>query len=193
MKRREIRTEGQTLRSNWLRSLSAIAAIMSVRPACCGPSVMIVTFQVSSCGTTEMARSVGNSLISSISSLIAASSSSRVFAGFFKRRPFSGWRSVTGLSASACLGRSSSTITPSRQSQGPSLRPSLSDNPPRRCMLQRRRRNRELPQDASVRFLVYETQANCGTAKRHRADYSSRLGPARGDRRLVQPRIDHIV
>jgi hypothetical protein len=52
--------------------------------------------------------------MSSISSLIAASSSSRVFAGFFKRRPLFGWPSVTGLSASACLGRSSSTTTPSR-------------------------------------------------------------------------------
>jgi hypothetical protein len=91
MKSREIiRAEGQPLRSNWLRSLSAIAAIMSVRPASYGPSVMIVTFQVSSCGTTEMGRSVRNSLMSSISSLIAASSSSQVFAGFFKRGPFSG-------------------------------------------------------------------------------------------------------
>lgn len=34
--------------------------------------------------------------------------------------------------------------------------PSLSDNPSRRCMLQRRRRNRELTKDASVRFLIME-------------------------------------
>jgi hypothetical protein len=39
---------------------------------------------VSSGGATEMARSVGHSLMSSISSLMADSSSSRVFAGFFK-------------------------------------------------------------------------------------------------------------
>ncbi len=48
-------------------------------------SVMITTFQVSSWGATEMARPVGHSQISSISSLMADSSSSRVFAGFFKR------------------------------------------------------------------------------------------------------------
>lgn len=46
---------------------------------------MIVTFQESSCGATEMAKPVGHSQMSSISSLIADSSSSRVFAGFFKR------------------------------------------------------------------------------------------------------------
>ena len=45
---------------------------------------MITTFQESSCGTTEMARPVGHSQISSISSRMADSSSSRVFAGFFK-------------------------------------------------------------------------------------------------------------
>jgi hypothetical protein len=76
---------GQAFRSNWLRSLSAMASIMSQRSASrCGPSLMISTFQESSCGTTEMARSVGQSLMSSISSLMADSSSSRVFAGFFK-------------------------------------------------------------------------------------------------------------
>jgi hypothetical protein len=48
---------------------------------------MISTIQESSCGTTEMARSVGQSLMSSISSLMADSSSSRVFAGFFKLFP----------------------------------------------------------------------------------------------------------
>ena len=52
--------------------------------SCCGPSLMISTFQESSCGTTEMARSVGQLLMSSISSLMADSSSSRVFDGFFK-------------------------------------------------------------------------------------------------------------
>jgi hypothetical protein len=45
---------------------------------------MITTFQESSCGTMEMARPVGHSQMSSISSLIADSSSSRVFVGFFK-------------------------------------------------------------------------------------------------------------
>jgi|KBSSwiStaDraftv2_1062776.scaffolds.fasta_scaffold486275_1 hypothetical protein len=45
---------------------------------------MIPTFQESSCGMMEMARPVGHSQMSSISSLIADSSSSRVFAGFFK-------------------------------------------------------------------------------------------------------------
>jgi hypothetical protein len=45
--------------------------------ACYGPSLMITTFQESSCGTTEMARSVGHSQMSSISSLMTASSSSR--------------------------------------------------------------------------------------------------------------------
>ena len=38
----------------------------------------------SSWGATEMARSVGHSQMSSISNLMADSSSSRVFAGFFK-------------------------------------------------------------------------------------------------------------
>ena len=76
---------GQAFRSNWLRSLSAMASIMSQRSASrCSPSLMISTFQESSCGTTEMARSVGQSLMSSISSLMADSSSSRVFDGFFK-------------------------------------------------------------------------------------------------------------
>jgi hypothetical protein len=74
----------QLFRSNWLRSLSAIDLIMSHRSTSCGPSVMITTFQESSCGTMEMARPVGHSQMSSISSLIADSSSSRVFAGFFK-------------------------------------------------------------------------------------------------------------
>ena len=74
----------QLFRSNWLRSLSAIDWIMSHRSTSCGPSVMITTFQESSCGTMEMARPVGHSQMSSISSLIADSSSSRVFAGFFK-------------------------------------------------------------------------------------------------------------
>lgn len=73
----------QLFRSKWLRSLLAIVSIMSHRSASCGPSVMITTFQESSCGTTEMARSVGHSEMSSSSSLIADSSSSRVFAGFF--------------------------------------------------------------------------------------------------------------
>lgn len=45
---------------------------------------MIATCQLSWWGKTEMARSVGNSQMSSISSLMADSSSSRVFAGFFK-------------------------------------------------------------------------------------------------------------
>jgi hypothetical protein len=44
---------------------------------------MITTFQDSPCGKTEMAKSVGHSQIDSISSLIADSNSSRVFAGFF--------------------------------------------------------------------------------------------------------------
>jgi hypothetical protein len=105
-------------RSNWLRSLSAMASIISHRSAsCCGVSRMIATFQESSWGTTEMASSVGHSQMSSISSLMAASSSSRVFAGFFKRRPLSGSQSVTSLSASACLGRSSSTMTPPRSAK----------------------------------------------------------------------------
>lgn len=46
---------------------------------------MITTFHESSWGATEMARPVGHSQMSSISNLIADSSSSRVFAGFFKR------------------------------------------------------------------------------------------------------------
>jgi hypothetical protein len=47
---------------------------------------MISTFQESSCGTTEMAKSVGISqMLSSISRRMAASSSSRVFDGFFTR------------------------------------------------------------------------------------------------------------
>ena len=74
----------QPFKSNWVRNLSAIVSIMSHRSASCGPSVMITTFQVSSWGATEMARSVGHSQMSSISSLMADSSSSRVFAGFFK-------------------------------------------------------------------------------------------------------------
>jgi hypothetical protein len=45
--------------------------------------------------TTEMARSVGHSQMSSISSLIADSSSSRVFAGFFKRSSLPGARNGT--------------------------------------------------------------------------------------------------
>ena len=74
----------QPFKSNCVRNLSAIVSIMSHRSASCGPSVMITTFQVSSWGATEMARSVGHSQMSSISSLMADSSSSRVFAGFFK-------------------------------------------------------------------------------------------------------------
>jgi hypothetical protein len=83
--------DSQAFRSNWLRSLSAIASIISQQSVSrCGPSLMISTFQESSCGTTEIARSVGQSLISSISSLMADSSSSRVFAGFFKLIPSNG-------------------------------------------------------------------------------------------------------
>ena len=79
-----------------MRSLSAMAWIISQRSAsCCGPSHMIATFHESSWGTTEMARSVGHSLMSSISSLMAASSSSRVFAGFFKCPSLSGRRNGT--------------------------------------------------------------------------------------------------
>lgn len=63
--------------------------------SCCGPSLMISTFQESSCGTTEMARSVGQSLVPSISSLMAASSSSRVLAGFFKCASLSGRQNGT--------------------------------------------------------------------------------------------------
>ena len=85
----------QLFKSNWMRSRSAIVSIISHRSASCGPSVMITTFQESSWGTTEMARSVGNSQMSSISSLIAASSSSRVFAGFFKRPSLFGARNGT--------------------------------------------------------------------------------------------------
>jgi hypothetical protein len=44
---------------------------------------MIATFQETSWGTTEMAGSVGHSQMSSISSQMADSSSSRVLAGFF--------------------------------------------------------------------------------------------------------------
>ena len=47
-----------------------------------GEKVTVVVFI--SWGATEMARSVGHSQMSSISSLMADSSSSRVFAGFFK-------------------------------------------------------------------------------------------------------------
>ena len=57
---------------------------MSDRSASCGPSVIITTFQESSWGTTEIAKPVGHSQMSSISTLIADSSSSRVFAGLFK-------------------------------------------------------------------------------------------------------------
>lgn len=86
----------QPFRSNWLRSLSAMAWIISQRSAsCCGPSHMIATFHESSWGTTEIARFVGHSLMSSISSLMAASSSSRVFAGFFKCPSLSGRRNGT--------------------------------------------------------------------------------------------------
>ena len=67
-----------------------MAWIISQPSASCGPSHMIATFHESSWGTTEMARSVGHSLMSSISSLMAASSSSRVFAGFFKCPSLSG-------------------------------------------------------------------------------------------------------
>ena len=74
----------QPFKSNWVRNLSAIVSIMSHRSASCGPSVAITTFQVSSWGATEMARYVGHSQMSSNSSLMADSSSSRVFAGFFK-------------------------------------------------------------------------------------------------------------
>jgi hypothetical protein len=49
---------------------------------------MITTFQESSWGTTEIARPVGHSQMSSISVRIADSSSSGVFAGFFKFVPF---------------------------------------------------------------------------------------------------------
>jgi hypothetical protein len=77
----------QLFMSNWLRSLSAIVSIMSHRSVSCGPSAMITTFQESSWGTTEIARPVGHSQMSSISILIADSSSSRVFAGFFKLVP----------------------------------------------------------------------------------------------------------
>ena len=38
----------QSFKSNWVRSLSAIASIITERPGSCGPSVMIKTFQVSS-------------------------------------------------------------------------------------------------------------------------------------------------
>jgi hypothetical protein len=48
---------------------------------------MIATFQESSWGTTEIARPAGHSQMSSISILIADSSCSRVFAGFFKLVP----------------------------------------------------------------------------------------------------------
>jgi hypothetical protein len=86
----------QPFRSNWLRSLSAMAWIISQRSAsCCGPSHMIATFHESSWGTTEIARFVGHSLMSSISSLMAASSSSRVFAGFFKCPSLSGRQNGT--------------------------------------------------------------------------------------------------
>ena len=78
-----------------MRSLSAIVSIISHRSASGGPPVMTKTFQESSWGTTEMARSVGNSQMSSISSLIADSSSSRVFAGFFKRPSLLGARNRT--------------------------------------------------------------------------------------------------
>ncbi|MBP1294279.1 hypothetical protein [Bradyrhizobium elkanii] len=52
----------QAFRSNWLRSLSAIASIISQRSASrCGPSLMISAFHVSSCGMTEIAKFVGQS------------------------------------------------------------------------------------------------------------------------------------
>jgi hypothetical protein len=51
----------QLFKSNCVRSLSAIVLIMSHRSASCGPSIMITTFQVSSWGATEMAKSVGHS------------------------------------------------------------------------------------------------------------------------------------
>ena len=73
----------QLFKSNWPRSLSAIDKIISQRPAS-GPSLMTTTFHESSCGKTEIAKSVGHPQMSSISILIADSSSSRVFAGFFK-------------------------------------------------------------------------------------------------------------
>ena len=92
---RALKPWGSAFKSNWLRNLSAIASIISERSGSCGPSVMIATFQVSSQGTTEMARSVGHSQMSSISSLIAASSSSRVFAGFFKLSILSAARNGT--------------------------------------------------------------------------------------------------
>ena len=88
----------QPFRSNWLRSLSAMAWISQRSASCCGPSHMIATFHESSWGTTEIARSVGHSLMSSISSLMAASSSSRVFAGFFKCPSLFGWRNGTTAS-----------------------------------------------------------------------------------------------
>jgi hypothetical protein len=50
---------------------------------------MITIFQESSCGRTEIAKSVGDSQISSISVLIADSSSPRVFACFFNVSGFS--------------------------------------------------------------------------------------------------------
>jgi hypothetical protein len=78
------------------QSLGLTDVQMSHRSASCGPSVMITTFQESSWGTTEIARPVGHSQMSSISVRIADSSSSRVFAGFFKLVSFTARNETTG-------------------------------------------------------------------------------------------------
>jgi hypothetical protein len=71
------------LRSNWLLTRSAMSEIISKRSLSALRFPCMTTFQVSPSGWTDTAMSVGHSQMSSISTLMAASSSAAVLDGFF--------------------------------------------------------------------------------------------------------------